>query len=244
MRIEVKLLLEKPTIPKDNKPMILSLFKKALSNDNKERYEQLYGTNKCIVKPFCFALKLNNPVFNCDEIKLGGNEFLCIISTNDMVLGIDLYNTLLKMRDTSFPIPNDNKMEIKEVKIKNTPSVEANKILIHMLSPLVLRQHFGKINKNDKYITCEDDNFNEVFLENTKYLLGNLYSVNVGKNDIKIEKVRSRKTVTVLFGQKISCSIGDFELSGRKEILNLLYNVGIGSKRSQGNGLFNIIEMR
>ena len=39
----------------------------------------------------------------------------------------------------------------------------------------------------------------------------------------------------------IECSLGSFELTGERELLDYLYKAGMGSKKAMGFGLFEII---
>ena len=60
-------------------------------------------------------------------------------------------------------------------------------------------------------------------------------------NGIKIKPINARKTVVKFYEKNIESSIGEFLLEGSPELLQLLYDCGIGSKRSSGFGLFEVI---
>jgi len=51
----------------------------------------------------------------------------------------------------------------------------------------------------------------------------------------------AKKLVTKYQGSYIEAWYGNFILSGKRKYLDFLYQTGLGSKNSQGFGMFNII---
>ena len=52
----------------------------------------------------------------------------------------------------------------------------------------------------------------------------------------------ARKTVVSFKNILINSSIGEYILEGNSELLNILYKTGIGSRRSEGFGMFEVIK--
>ena len=61
------------------------------------------------------------------------------------------------------------------------------------------------------------------------------------EEQIEITPIKPFKTVVNTFGNKITGNVGIYQLTGDVHILNLLYQLGIGSRRSQGFGMYEIV---
>ena len=72
-------------------------------------------------------------------------------------------------------------------------------------------------------------------------MLKNTFNFEVAEDSVKIEPVKARKTVVNTFQNKITANVGIFRLKGDLQILNLLYALGVGSRRSQGYGCFEVV---
>ena len=60
-------------------------------------------------------------------------------------------------------------------------------------------------------------------------------------DDFNIEAVQAKKVIVKFYEKKIETSTGIFRITGDKQLLNYLYQAGIGSKRSSGFGMFKIL---
>lgn len=239
MRINTHIYLKESTLKKDNRRYFLSLIKKALSKSSPELYEKLYNSGKPQMKKMSFALKFCKPKFEGNNILLENNEITMTISSSDPVFCIEIYNAMLAMKNLEFPIADNNAMTVMSVKIENTKSIEKEKISIYMLSPLIVREH--NKDQKDRYYTFEDEKFSETFFNITKNMFKKLFEIDINKDDIKITPIKAKTTVTNVLGTNARCSLGSFELSGNRKLLNILYEIGLCSKRSQGFGLFDIL---
>ena len=87
-----------------------------------------------------------------------------------------------------------------------------------------------------------DSDFNEQLNYSVTRLIKDLKLNGVNSN-IKLEPCKSaRKTVVDFKNVLIHSSIGEYIISGESELLNILYKTGIGSKRSGGFGMFDVIK--
>ena len=57
----------------------------------------------------------------------------------------------------------------------------------------------------------------------------------------EIQELQAKKIVIPVYEKMIECSLGSFELTGERELLDYLYKAGMGSKKAMGFGLFEII---
>ena len=234
MKIILTAKLKKAEIIADNRPSLVSFFKNAFSSYNKELFNKYY--TGYVRKNFCFSLKLNHPVFNGDNISLSDETIEMIIHTYSIEDGIDIYNSLCMQKGKEYPLPENNGLTLTDVCIRNHKQISSNEILIKMYSPLLVRKHE---NNKDYFLTPEHGDFDKYFSMSVSDFLTReeIYIC----NDVEIIPVNPKKTVPISFGYKVTGNLGTFKLRGNPELLNLLYQSGIGSKRSQGFGLFEII---
>ena len=60
-------------------------------------------------------------------------------------------------------------------------------------------------------------------------------------HNLSIQKIKCDTVVKKTFGTCISCSKGIFQISAKPETLDFLYKSGVGSRRSEGFGMFDVI---
>ena len=236
MLIKITLKLQKPTLPKDYRPAFVSLIKKCLSSEFPQEFERLYGGNNAVQKSFTFAVKMSAPVFKKEQIDLSGDLVYMSLSTSDMRDGMILYNSFIKNVKTTLPLKNNNGMEIVNVRVIHTPEIKSNEAVIRFISPLVVRNHL--LDEKDRYYTFEDDEFQNCLKEVIKRQLMNS---GCEEAEVLLEPVKAKKTVILSFGNKIRSTLGIFKIRSTPQVINFLWKAGIGSRRSQGFGMFEIL---
>lgn len=240
VQILIKLELNKPELPKDFRPVFVSLIKSSLSSYGEEFFDEFYKNRDNIMKKFTFGVRMNRPNFVGDVVQLGGNVISFTLSTADMKEAMILYNAMLKNKLKEFPLEHQNSMKIMDIKILPHTKIKANEIVIKMLSPMVLREHNRETNI-DRYVdcTCED------FVDATKKIVQAQLSIFAMDENLlhgfTIVPVMPKKTVVTTFKYHIDVSLGVYKLTGQPELLNFLYHAGIGSRRSQGFGFFEVL---
>lgn len=252
MRIKLHFELENNTINKDYRALILSFIKNSLKKNFKESYKEIYES-KPIMKFFTFSVYLPKPKIEKDKIELDKNYFNAVFSIYDNKRFIEFYNSFNSMiiknenKENSYPLKN-NKMELKNITMVNEKNIMSNRVRIKFLSPLVLRNHKEiTINKKRKgadiYFDFNDSDFNEQINYSVSRLIKDLKLNGVNSN-IKLKPYNNlaRKTVVSFKNILINSSIGEYILEGDSELLNILYKTGIGSRRSEGFGMFEVIE--
>ena len=252
MRIKLHFELENNIIPKDYRILILSFIKYSLKKNFKESYKEIYES-KPIMKFFTFSVYLPKPKIEKDKIELDKNYFNAVFSIYDNKRFIEFYNSFNSMiiknenKEYSYPL-KDNKMRLKNITMLNEKIISSNRAIIKFLSPLVLRKH-EEIAINEKrkgkdiYFDFNDSDFNEQINYSVSRLIKDLKLNGVNSN-IKLKPYNNlaRKTVVSFKNILINSSIGEYILEGDSELLNILYKTGIGSRRSEGFGMFEVIE--
>ena len=252
MRIKLHFELENNTINKDYRILILSFIKNNLEKNFNESYKEIYG-EKPTVKFFTFSVYLPKPKIEKEKIELDRNYFNVLFSIYDNKQFIEFYNSFNSMiiknenKENYYPL-KDNKMKLKNITMVNEKNIMSNRVRIKFLSPLVLRNHKEiTINKKRKgadiYFDFNDSDFNEQINYSVSRLIKDLKLNGVNSN-IKLKPYNNlaRKTVVSFKNILINSSIGEYILEGDSELLNILYKTGIGSRRSEGFGMFEVIE--
>lgn len=233
MRIQLSFVLVEKKLPLDIRRAFISYIKMALNAYDKDLYNKFYSSN--YVKPFTFSLYLPNAKFSKNEISLSHNSFSVKISVSDYMFGIHLYNALIKQKFNEFPFGKTIGI-CESVKIFASKNVESNKLIIKTLSPIVIRD---RKNTKDKYYTINDESFKDIYKKNINYEL-NLFGL-PSDDSITIDIIKANTNVVKTFNINIPCSMGIFIVSGESQTLNFLYKNGIGGRRSEGFGMFDIL---
>lgn len=236
----MKLILDFKTkdkyIPKNYRSFILSFFKYTLKEYNSDIYEKYYS-DKYHVKDFCFSIYLKNAIFNKDRISID-NSIGLTISILNFADAVDFYNALLKMKNTGYKIPMDNELTLMSVKIENSKSINTDTIVVKMLSPIIVRKVENRVNT---YYSFSDDEFITQLKEISFTHLNRITGIEKTKIPLEFEIINGKKTVTYAFGSDITANLGVYKIHSTPEFLNYLYIIGIGSRRSEGFGMFEII---
>ena len=213
----------------------MSFIKHALEKKYPVLYEKLYGQN--ILKNFSFSVFLPVEKILSDRYLLT-SEFINVkISSSDVQLLAALYNAFLNSRFYDYNLPINNSFKLVKVSYSNTVKIISNKVLIKFLSPLIVRDH-DKENNKDIYL----DYTSKDFEHKLKAITENYLNQRGLEGTIFLIPVKARRTVAKCLNLNLNCSFGLFELIAKPEIIQELYLAGIGSRRSEGFGLFDIIK--
>lgn len=227
-------------LPIDYRPYIMSYFKAALSQSYAQIFNEQY--NKDLLKPksFTFAVLFKDSKITGEEIEFKGNQFSVIFSSFDNSFLLYLYNALVRKRNQTKNFNQEFAIKLKRIYLSPLPVIKSESVKIKFLSPLLVRQHDKEANK-DIYLTFNDADFNNQLNVIVQYF--------ISQNDIAYDKPikillipkKARTTVVKNMDLMFCASIGEFELQGEKELLNILHKSGLGSRRGQGFGMFYVV---
>jgi len=239
MRLKMVFELKKPELDIEYRKVFLSLLKNGFKQASEEVFNTFYGDGTPM-KPFTFGVFLNNPEFDGNLIHLKSNEITLNFSTFDSKLGIYFYNSLVqkKIRFAPYPLPNDNEMTVKRIIHLREKPVKSNEAVFKTLSPFLVRVH-NKEENTDKYLTKHDESFVSQLEENIRAMV----EILLGKKEhVEFMPVILNDPFPVRhYGVPVNANTGIFKLTGNPEILDFIYKVGIGSRRSEGFGLLEMV---
>ncbi len=242
MRLELLFELEKNELPKDNKSIWVSYLKYVLSNCNNGKYfEQYFSKGKS--KDYTFSMLLPSPVFSNEKILLKDNKIKMLFSADDRhKTGLIFYSAFIANKNKNFILPNGNAMVLKGIRQRREPLITDSRILFKMVvgGGLVVRKHNPETNR-DFYFTFEDENFTE----NAERVLM-LQAIEAGFSEydaakIKIKPIKCRKALIKQYGIYVDVTLGVLEIESTPEMLKYFYQAGLGSKRSMGYGMIDLI---
>ena len=142
------------------------------------------------------------------------------------------------MKYQKYPMAG-NSMQLVSMYIQNMNEIKDDEIIIRMSSPLIVRRHNSDDN-SDKYYVYNTDGFEQALRENTDIFIDRM-NIPVKSDSFGIEPIKAKKVVIPVFGRNTDASLGIFKLKGDRDLLNLLYMAGIGARRSEGKGKFDIL---
>lgn len=243
MRIKIEINTNR--IPLSYRMPIVSMIKNTLEKYSPEYYKKLYffenKKNKKI-KPFTFSVFLEDYQMEKEEINIKEKIYL-VISTPDTELFINIYNGLLKM--SKYTYNNKFTLSIGKIILLREKPINSEETIFKVLSPIVIKDKSGKfLNVEDEKYVNELNYISDLSLKTyrgfglTKPL--KFEQVDYEKVVVK-EKISGFKEVTKKDTFYITGYKGIFKLTGDKEDLRLLYELGIGYRRSQGFGNVEVI---
>lgn len=237
MRYKLFFELENKEISIQYRKSILSFFKKSLSEYDMAKYEKLYHAKDPIIKPYTFAVFFRDSEFKENKIIVNSKEMELNISIADYEIAIILYNAFNHQRNKLFHLEH-NSMTLKNIVLVPEKQINTDEVTIKFMSPLIVRQ---RENEKDYYYSIEGEKFLETLKINIKEQLKlTNYPIEI-IDTIKLEKINGRKTVIKFYEKQMDGTIGTFKLYGNKDLLSYLYKSGIGSRRSSGFGMFEVV---
>ncbi len=238
MRLQVKLEMNTNWLIKDYRRIFMSLIKSVFSAYDPILYVNLYGTEeekRKVNKPFTFSLHF--PAFkgiNGNRIDCG-NEVSLFFSSDNETLVTAFYNGLEKRKE--IVIGENYPINFKTTAIRLLPfkMINTDKVIFKTLSPILVNQR----NDNLMFIPPTHPDFDSEF----KYILLNQtqeFNVSCKENDVKIEIHSMKRLPLTHYNQTMTSWLGEFTMQAPKEVLQLVFDTGIGVRRSQGFGMLEI----
>lgn len=232
MRLNIEITLKQPKLPKDYRRAFISLIKSAVEFGDDLFFERLY--NQKTDKPFTFSVYF--PELKGEEngyLKVG-NKAILNISSNDPVLMTHLYNGTRKIQTHQWQ--DQNTFTIESYKAFFNKPIKKDHCTFRTISPFLV----NKKGDNLQYLTPENDEFDNGFRHNIQELSRQF----LGKDKIEVDyKIhRHKKMVVSHYNQSMTCNKGIIEIEAEPDVLNLLNNIGIGVRRSQGFGMVELIK--
>lgn len=238
IQLRLDFITENNILPSDYSKFMVSFLKKSTEQYATGFYKQIFDKDNIHIKTYTFSTYLPGVKFSSKCIQLDENAFSIYFSDCNMKELMHFYNSFITMKNKKFPVKN-NTIILNNISSLPIKDISTDEIIIKILSPLLVRSHFRNDNK-DEYILYNDSIFNDKVKSNIKAML-DYEGLNFKLDNFRISEVDAKSVVVNTFsGTKIG-NIGYFKLEGSKELLNLLQLSGIGSRRGEGFGKFEVV---
>lgn len=261
-RIKLKKANESVLIPTDYRKYISSMIKEAfkLSGEDGETFlNENFNSNK--MKPYTFSVYFPIKEISQEKFVLQDDNFLFNFSSSDYEFLMRIYNGLLKIKNGFKLFDDEITVERFILQIKPDYTFQ-DKILFKTLSPFLVRD----LKDGDYYLLPEgllkDKKFKyakeckkEEFVEALKKSI-----INLAQEYLK-EKFEEKKEIIINIlweslklspaahsSNKSNFSItlpgirGCLEINAQSELLKLIYDTGIGARRSEGFGMLEVVK--
>lgn len=242
MRFTLTLELKDRIFPIEYRKLVLSYIKNALSECNNGKYYDEFFKDT-IQKDYCFSVVLPKAKFNKDNIELEGNEIKILFSTEDKKkVGFILFSAFILQKNKAYPLKNNNFMVLKNIKNEKEEEILNSKAIFKTTigSGICVRDHDRESNKDIYYVYSDKE-----FREKLQVILNNeLIKAGFTKeeaNEIKVNPIQCKKVVVKHYRRYIDTTIGMLEIQADNKILQHFYNVGIGSRKSAGFGMLDLV---
>ncbi len=154
----------------------------------------------------------------------------------------DLASNLMKNIDVRL---GSNECALTSITVEKPPKFDKENI-IKMISPIVVYSTLQKQDGSKKvyYYNPRERDFSNLISENLrkKYFAFTGKDPNKMKIEIKPYKVNKRNLEIIKFKNFIMNGwMGLYKISGSKTLMKLAYDTGLGSKNSQGFGVFELV---
>lgn len=243
MRLVIEFQPEYISIPIAYNQIIQAIIYNSLSPElSNFLHNKGYELEKRTFKLFTYSNLLGQYKINSTS----GKKFICFNNGFKLIVSSpieqfirELGTTLAKNKYIEF---YHQKAYIKNIRLQNAPKVEQGQE-IEMLSPIVV---YSRLNDNDGntyryYFNPKEKKFNELVTSNIIKKYKVFYDIDIdGIIALKPKKINERN---IMFKNTfITGYMGIYEIAGTPELINFACECGLGSKNSQGAGLFGIVK--
>ncbi|MGK9475606.1 CRISPR-associated endoribonuclease Cas6 [Melioribacter sp. OK-6-Me] len=235
MRILFEYEINPEIIPKNYGRGFISLIKKLLEAGDSLQFNLYYNEPK--LKPFTFGTYF--PMLRGKEgDKLNVGKIVKLnFSTSSVQLATSIYNGFLKVKEHTWQ-NNVSSINFKPVRANLQPVkiIDKEEITVKTLSPLLV----NNLGDSNKFLLPGE----EGFLEGLEFSVRECAREYLNEStDFTFQfEVKDYKKRILYHYQKMPGIIGIFKIKSKPQILQMIYDIGLGVHRSQGFGLLEVVK--
>lgn len=230
-------------LPKDYRRGFLSIIKSALARSDPSLFK-LYYEGKFKIKPFTFSVFFPGGIkFENDQF-ITGENFILNFSTNSKKLASHIYNGMFQLFYEPYKV-FDNLVRLERVYIHPPKLIKKSEIRFQTISPMLVTNKDCHIEKDgnqyDIYLTPDDEGFDE----GIRFLVNEQIKEFLGTNSLSFHYEIIKESCQIVpiwhYNQWNKSVKTVIVIKSNPEVLQLLYDTGIGARRSQGFGMLEVI---
>jgi len=242
-------------IPSDYRRNILSLIKEAINSgqNGSEIYEKYYVKEARKMKPFTFSVnfKADDTFHEKGFLRLSKPKLDLFFSASDPIFLINVYNGLVQLKK-NYPLFPGLKAKIARFNLEQQKIFQCNEAVFKTCSPILVRDTDAS-GKSNGYITANNPEFtNKIFhsvksmskaLMNSAPLLKqeNFAVEMINFKTVRISHYSDKSARQDAKREQIDATSGTIKIKAPAPVLQLIYDAGIGAKRSQGFGMLEVL---
>jgi CRISPR-associated endoribonuclease Cas6 len=231
LRLEISLKLTETRLALEYRRGFASLLKEAIHRASPACFARYYSRLHTL-KPFTFSIffpGLTGREGNHFEV---GSKAILNFSTSCPELCASVYNGLLQLR--SFLI-FENKVELERLFLKPKISITQDAAVFKTMAPVLVNTK----GKPDWYLLPGDKGFEEGLAFSVREI-GRAF-LGMPEASVEFRQIAVRRKVVRHYNMDMQGFVGTFELRGSPTVLNLIYDIGLGVRRSQGFGMLELV---
>jgi CRISPR-associated endoribonuclease Cas6 len=232
MRFTASYKLINKYLPVDYRRGFAALLKESLKTANKDLFIRYYERLH-VLKPFTFTVYFPELAGEEGSRFNVGSRAILHFSTSSYEVGTYIYNGLLA--HSMFPL-FENTLELVHLYLRRPIILKQEAVVFKAMSPVLVNNKGNP----DWYLLPGESGFDEglrfAISEVARAFLEN------GDVDIEFHPIRIQRKVVRHYNMDMQGFTGIFELRGHPEVLNLIYQVGLGVRRSQGFGMLEVVQ--
>jgi CRISPR-associated endoribonuclease Cas6 len=242
-------------IPSDYRRNILSLIKEAINagQNVSEIYEKYYLKEARKMKPFTFSVNFKTDD-TCHEkgcLRLSKPKLDLFFSASDPVFLIYVYNGLVQLKK-DYPLFPGLKAKVAHFNLEQQKNFRSNEAVFKTCSPILVRDTNAS-GKSSGYITASNPEFENRLFHSvnsmSKALMNSKSSLK--QEDFAVEMINFKTVRISHYSEKdarqgtkreqLDATTGTIKIKAPANVLQLIYDAGIGAKRSQGFGMLEML---
>jgi len=225
---------------KDYRSIFMSLIKSVFLTYDPILYTYLYGTDeqpRKVNKPFTFSVRFPQYKGIEGNKMLCGNKFFLLFSSNEETLVTAFYNGLRAKQKIKIGENYPITFEIEHIQLLPLKRIQTNKVLFRTISPILVNDKGSNLD----YLSPMKPEFNKAFKEIIAIQAYN-FQIRCSEDMITFEINTMKKLPLSHYNQTMTSWLGEFVLEAPTNVLQLVYDTGIGVRRSQGFGMMEIVK--
>lgn len=240
MRLKADFKMSTDWLVKDYRIIFMALIKSVFLNYDSVLFVNLYGTEeqkRKVNKPFTFTVRFPQYKGIDGNRMLCGNKLSLLFSSGEETLITAFYNGLrAKQKITigeNYPIV----FELEHIHLLPLKRINSNKVVFKTISPILVNDKGSNLD----YLSPAKPEFTKAFKEIIA-IQANNFHINCTEEMIDFEINAMKKLPLSHYNQTMTSWLGEFILEAPAEVLQLVYDIGIGVRRSQGFGMLEIVK--
>lgn len=241
MRLKADFKMSTDWLVKDYRSIFMALIKSVFMKYDPVLYTNLYGIEeqkRKVNKPFTFSVRFPQYKGTDGNKMLCGNIISLLFSSDEETLVTAFYNGLREKRKITIGENYPITFELDQIQLLPFRRINTNKVLFRTISPILVNDKGSNLD----YLSPAKPEFSKAFKQIIA-IQANNFQISCTEEMIEFEINTMKKLPLSHYNQTMTSWLGEFVLQAPANILQLVYDNGIGVRRSQGFGMLEIIKI-